>query len=62
MGRERLYQLFSITNPASAAEMVNLLNRSEYSVILQNTETTLDILEIVRYLLRGTVEYVLCQQ
>lgn len=61
MGRERLYQLFSITNPASAAEMVNLLNRSEYSVILPYTDTTPDILEMIKCLLRGTVEYVFDQ-
>lgn len=58
MGRERLHQLFSITNPAPAAELAHLLNGSEYSVI-STTNTTLDILEIVKYLLRGTVEYVI---
>ncbi|KAJ5167108.1 uncharacterized protein N7482_005889 [Penicillium canariense] len=56
MGREKLYELFSITNPAFAAEMAQLLSRPEYKDPI--TETSLDILEFVKYLLRGTVEYV----
>lgn len=56
MGRGRLYELFSITNPAFAAEMAQLLSRPEYAD--PTTQTSLDIVEIVKYLLRGTVEYV----
>ncbi|KAJ5537511.1 hypothetical protein N7494_006990 [Penicillium frequentans] len=56
MGRERLYRLFSITNPAPAAELVNLLNSSEYSTILPDADTAMDVIEIVKHLLGGTVE------
>lgn len=39
MGRGRLYELFSITNPAFAAEMAQLLSRPEYKD--PTTETSL---------------------
>lgn len=54
IGRGRLYELFSITNPAFAGEMTQVLSRPEYNH--PTTEKSLDILEIVKYLLRGTVE------
>lgn len=58
LGQGRLYELFSVTSPAFAAEMAELLSRPEYHN--PTTETSPDILEIVKYLLRGTVEYVPC--
>lgn len=58
MGQGRLYELFSITSPAFAAEMAEVLSRSEYHNA--TTEMSPDILEIVKNLLRGTVEYVPC--
>jgi hypothetical protein len=60
MGRGQLYELFSVTCPAFAAEMARLLSRPEYHNPAK--ETSPDIIEIVKNLLRGTVEYVLFLQ
>jgi hypothetical protein len=58
MGRKKILQLFSITNPATAAELAASLNKAEYNLSLPENERYLDILTIVKCLLQGTIEYV----
>ncbi|CEL01174.1 hypothetical protein ASPCAL00763 [Aspergillus calidoustus] len=56
LGREILSQIFSITNPAAAAEISCVLSMDKYRMILPAAKSSLDVLAVIKLLLRGTIE------